>query len=98
MPGLRSSLPRYKFFVPFFHAGRHRAFQKVDESAECFSRIANQEVKCFPVVAVLSVVVGNHVLEVPSFLQFAEGTQSTSLNVFQIARREFVSTSSALSL
>src|SRR5271165_7190358 len=84
-----SRLSGHQAFLPTLDTCRHDALQQCRQGFQRFSGFADRIVKSFPVIAVLSVVVGDHMLEMPCLLQLAVSAGSPPLDVLEICRGKF---------
>src|SRR3974390_841421 len=85
---LFSELLGNQIFFPPLCIRQDSALQESGEGIQRFSSISQGIIKCFPVVAVLAVMVRNHIFEMPGFLKFTIGAGSARLNTLEVFCRE----------
>src|ERR1035437_1182554 len=83
-----SELLGNQIFFPPLGIRWDSALQECGEGHQRFSSISQGIIKCIPVVAVLPVMVRNHIFEMPGFLKFTIRAASARLNILEVFCRE----------
>ncbi len=79
---------RKQVLLPSLGSVRVFATQKCHHCKERAARVAQRIVERLPIVAVLAIVVGDHVLELMRLLQFLVGASGTAFDLLQVLERE----------
>src|SRR5262245_25252183 len=79
---------RKQILLPSLDSLRVLATQQCHHREECSTRFAQRIVERLPVIAVLAIMVRDHVLEMMRFLQFPVRAPGAPFDLFQVPERE----------
>lgn len=79
-----------QLIFPILYARGDFTLQQRGECLQRLPRIANQVIKRLPIVAVLAIVIRNHVLKSPRLLHLAIRAAGPLLNILQVLERQIL--------